>query len=111
MEQSSASENTIKEIEIEPYQNEKLMNDTPLIKTLIDNLSLEIEVSRASKSNDERFILNLQKLHAQRLFWKLEGRDAICRAFYVINDNKLVDGKIPQVMKYQCVPKHLCYII
>jgi hypothetical protein len=42
-------------------------------------------------------------LHAQRLFWKLEGRDAICWAFHVINDNKLVDGKIPQVMKY-----HLC---
>jgi hypothetical protein len=42
-------------------------------------------------------------LHAQRLFWKLEGRDAICWAFYSINDNKLVDGKILQVMKY-----HLC---
>ncbi len=42
-------------------------------------------------------------MHAQRLFWKVEGRDAICWAFYVINDNKLMDGKIPQVMKY-----HLC---
>jgi hypothetical protein len=47
------------EIEIELYQNEKLMNDILIIKTSIENLSLEIEVSRAFESNDERFILNL----------------------------------------------------
>jgi hypothetical protein len=33
MEQSSASENTREEIEIEPYRNEELMNDIPIIKT------------------------------------------------------------------------------
>jgi hypothetical protein len=59
MEQSSASENTKEEIEIEPYQNEELMNDIPIIKTSIENLSFEIKVSRAFESNDERFILKL----------------------------------------------------
>jgi len=29
---------------------------------------------------------------------------AICWALYAVNDNKLVDGKVPQVMR--C---HLCY--
>jgi hypothetical protein len=65
------------EIEIEPFLNEKLMDDTPVTKTSIENLNLEIERSKATKSNDERFILNLQKLHVQRLFWKLEGRYAL----------------------------------
>jgi hypothetical protein len=60
MEQSSASENTREEIEIELYQNENLMDDKPIIETSIENLSLEIEASWASKSNDHRFILNLQ---------------------------------------------------
>jgi hypothetical protein len=65
------------EIEIEPFLNEKLMDDTPITKTSIEDLNLEIERSKATKSNDERFILNLQKLHVQRLFWKLEGRYAL----------------------------------
>ncbi len=33
------------------------------------------------------------------MFWKLEGKNAICWAFYVVNDNKPVDGKVPQVMR------------
>jgi hypothetical protein len=45
MEQSSASENTREEIEIELYQNENLMDDKPIIETSIENLSLEIEAS------------------------------------------------------------------
>jgi len=65
------------EIKIEPFLNEKLMDDTPVTKTSIENLNLEIERSKATRSNDERFILNLQKLHVQRLFWKLEGRYAL----------------------------------
>ncbi len=62
------SENTREEIEIEPFQNEELMDDIHVIETSIENLSLEIKASRACESNDERFILNLQKLHVQRLF-------------------------------------------
>jgi hypothetical protein len=104
MEQSSASENTKEEIKIELHQNEKLKDDKPIIQTSIENLSLEIEASWASKSNDHRLILNLQKLHAQRLFWKPKRRNAICWVFYVVNDNKPMDSKILQIMK--C---HLCY--
>jgi hypothetical protein len=44
------------------------MDDTLVTETLVRNLSLEIEVNKVTKKNDERFILNLQKLHAQRLF-------------------------------------------
>ncbi len=43
MEQSSASDNTREEIEIELYQNEKLMDDILIIETSIENLNLEIE--------------------------------------------------------------------
>jgi len=75
-----------------------------MTKTLVENLSLETKVSKALENNDERFILNLQKLHAQRLFWKPEGKNAICWAFYVVIDNKPIDGKVPQIMR--C---HLCY--
>ncbi len=82
MEQSSASKNSRKEIETELFQIEKLMDVIPITKTSIENL----------------------KLHAQRLFWKPKGRYAICLAFNVVNDNKPMDGKIPQVMR--C---HLCY--
>jgi len=55
MEQSSANENTKKEIDIEPFQNEGWMDDIPIIEISIENLSLEIEESNSSKSN-EKFI-------------------------------------------------------
>jgi hypothetical protein len=59
MEQSSASENTSEKIEIEPFQNEELMDNILVTETSIDNLSLETKTSRACESNDESFILNL----------------------------------------------------
>jgi uncharacterized protein (UPF0276 family) len=59
MEQSSASENTKEEIEIEPFQNEESMDDILGTEISIENLSLEIEERSASKMNDEKFILNL----------------------------------------------------
>ncbi len=55
MEQSSANENTKEEIDIEPFQNEEWMDDIPIIEISIENLSLEIEESNSSKSN-EKFI-------------------------------------------------------
>jgi hypothetical protein len=82
MEQSSASKNTREETKIELFQNEELMDDILVIETSIENL----------------------KLHTQRLFKKPKGRNAICWAFNVVNDNKPIDSKIPQVMR--C---HLCY--
>jgi len=80
------------------------MDDIHVTKTSIENLCLETKTIKVVESNNERFVLNLHKLHAKRLFWKSERRNAICWAFYVVNDNKLVDGKILQVMR--C---HLCY--
>ncbi len=67
-------------------------------------MNLETKASWASKNYDERFTLNFQKLHAQKLFWKPKGRNVICWAFYVVNDNKPMDGKFPHIMRY-----HLCY--
>jgi len=51
MEQSNASENTRKEIEIEPFQNEELMDDISITETLIENLSLETKANMASELN------------------------------------------------------------
>jgi hypothetical protein len=51
MEQSNASENTRKEIEIGPFQNEELMDDISVTETLIENLSLETEANMASELN------------------------------------------------------------
>jgi hypothetical protein len=53
------------------------MDDIPIIEITIEHLNLEIETSNVSESNDEKFILNLQKLHVQRLFWKPKRKDAI----------------------------------
>ncbi len=64
MEQSSANEKTREEIEIEPFQNEELMDDILITKISIENLSLETKASRAFESNDERLILNLHKLQS-----------------------------------------------
>jgi hypothetical protein len=39
-----------------------------------------------------------KKLHAQRLFWKPNNKNALCWAFYYINDNKEVDLTTLQVI-------------
>jgi hypothetical protein len=41
---------------------------------------------------------SLKKLHAQKLFWKSNSRNALCWAFYNVNDNKKVDLTTPQTM-------------
>jgi hypothetical protein len=43
MEQLNASKNTKEEIEIELFQNEKLMDDIPITKTSIENLKLHVQ--------------------------------------------------------------------
>jgi hypothetical protein len=40
------------------------MDDIPITKISIENLSLETRASKAFESNDERFILNLHKLQS-----------------------------------------------
>ncbi len=41
---------------------------------------------------------NLKKLHAQRLFWKPNSKNALCWAFYYVNNNKEVDLIVLQIM-------------
>jgi hypothetical protein len=41
---------------------------------------------------------DLRKLHAQRLFWKPNNRNALCWAFDYVNDNKKVDLITLQIM-------------
>jgi hypothetical protein len=43
------------------------------------------------ENNEEKMKENLMKLHAQRLFLKPNSRNALCWAFYCVNDNKEVD--------------------
>jgi hypothetical protein len=40
----------------------------------------------------------LRKLHAQRLFWKLNYVNALCWAFYCVIHNKKIDLIIHQIM-------------
>jgi hypothetical protein len=41
---------------------------------------------------------NLKKLHAQRTFWRGNNRNALCWAFYCVNDNKEINVTTPQTM-------------
>jgi hypothetical protein len=41
---------------------------------------------------------NSRKLHAQILFWKPNSRNALCWAFYYVNDNKEIDFIALQIM-------------
>jgi hypothetical protein len=47
---------------------------------------------------------NLKKLHAQRTFWRGNSINALCWAFYSVNDNKEVDVIAPQTMR--CILCH-----
>ncbi len=48
-------------------------------------------------------------LHAQRLFWKPYGKNALCWAFYVINDNTQVGGKVPQSDALHVMSQRVCF--
>jgi hypothetical protein len=39
-------------------------------------------------------------VHTQRLFWKSNLKNALCWAFYCVNDNKENDLTIPQTMRF-----------
>jgi hypothetical protein len=47
---------------------------------------------------------NLQKLHAQRKFWRGHNKNSLCWAFYRMNDGKEVEVASHQIMR--CI---LCY--
>jgi hypothetical protein len=41
---------------------------------------------------------NFKKLYVQRTFWRRNSRNALCWAFYCVNDNKEVNAIAPQTM-------------
>jgi hypothetical protein len=56
--------------------------------------SLQTKGSRNLEMNEK----NLKKLHAQRTFWRKNSKNALCWAFYCVNENKKVNVTIPQTM-------------
>jgi hypothetical protein len=53
MEQFSEIENLKMNVGIEIFENEMLMEDELIIKTLMENLSLQTQVSSVNQTNDE----------------------------------------------------------
>jgi hypothetical protein len=47
---------------------------------------------------------NLNKLHAWRSFWNANNINALCWAFYCVNDNKEINVIAPQTM--HCIIYH-----
>ncbi len=78
MEQSSKNENTC-----DIFMNEVRMEDEPQPK-LEKYESLQTKRNR----NLEMNVHNLKKLHAQRVFWRTNSRNALCYAFHCVNDSK-----------------------
>jgi hypothetical protein len=49
-----------------------------------DYRNLELESNKIPKKEKEKMKLNLQKLHVQKIKWKLHGRNALCRVFSLL---------------------------
>ncbi len=43
--------------------------------------------------------IQIKKLRAQRTFWRENNKNALCWAFYCVNDNKEVNVITPQTMR------------
>jgi hypothetical protein len=52
---------------------------------------------------------NLHKLHLQREKWKGHDRNALCWSIFIVNDNNIVDGSKPQIMK--CMIHHVNFVL
>jgi hypothetical protein len=76
-----------------------LMNEVKIkyemLVELEEMVSLQIERSRNLEMNEN----NLKKLHAQKTFWKGNSINALCWAFYCVNNNKEVNAIDPQTMR------------
>ncbi len=57
------------------------MEDEPLQEPK-ENASVKTKGRRNLNNNEEKIIFFLKKLHAQRLFWKLNNRNILCLTFY-----------------------------
>jgi hypothetical protein len=94
MEQSFKNNNTCY-----VFMNEVRIKDEILPKPK-QMVSLQIERIRNVKMNKN----HLKKLHAQRTFWRRHNINALCWAFYCVNDNKKVNVIAPQTM--HCILCH-----
>jgi hypothetical protein len=61
-----------------------------MVEHLEENPSLQIKTS----SIHENIQINLEKLHAQEIFWKFTTYLHYVGIFYYVNDNKEMDGRV-----------------
>jgi hypothetical protein len=80
------------------------MNEVRIENELLVELeemgNFQIKGSRNLEMNEN----NLKKLHAQRVFWRGNNKNALCWAFYCFNDNKEVNLTTLQIM--HCILCH-----
>jgi hypothetical protein len=82
------------------FMNEVRVEEEPL-QELEENENVWKEGNRnPEKKNEEKMKEILKKVHAQKLFWKPHSKNALCWAFFYVNDNKEVDLIAPQIMHY-----------
>ncbi len=98
--QSSENENTY-----DIFMNEVRMEDEPFLEpqeniNSQENESLQIKKSGNLKTNEDKTKNNFKTFHVQRWSWKRNNRNALCWAFYCVNDNKEVTITTPQTMCY-----------
>ncbi len=74
------------------------MEKVSLTKTMEENRSLQTQ-SNAIQNEEKKTKENLQKLHLQREKRKGHDRNALYWSFFIVNDNNIVDGSKPQIMK------------
>ncbi len=94
MEQFSKNENRC-----DVLMNEIRIKDEMSVK-LEEMVSFQTKGSKFLKMNEK----NLKKLYAQKTFWRGNTRNALCWAFYCVNDNKEVNATTSQTM--QCIICH-----
>jgi hypothetical protein len=94
MEQSSTNQSTC-----DVFMNELRIEDEMLLKPTKMG-SLQTEGSRHPKMNENY----LKKLHAHITFWRGNSINALCWAFYCVNDNKEVNVTTPQTI--HCIICH-----
>jgi hypothetical protein len=79
--------------------NDVKVEDEPLHE-FEENANVWKEGSKNLEKNEQKMKEILKKVHAQRLFWKSHSKNALCWAFFYVNDNKEVDLIVFQIMHY-----------
>jgi hypothetical protein len=90
MEQFFKNENTR-----DVFMNEIKIEDELLLE-LEEMRSLQTKGSTDPKKKEN----NLKKLQVQTIFWSRNSRNALCWAFYCVNDNKKINVIALQTMHY-----------